>query len=73
MPGSTTPDRFKRAAEAVSKQISGHKAMVAQFKDEIAASSDVQHQVRPFLFSPAYAKQGHQAIWEASDRPRKVF
>ena len=32
-PGSTTPDRFKRAAEAVSKQISGHKAMVAQFKE----------------------------------------
>jgi hypothetical protein len=32
-PVSTTPDRFKRAAEAVSKQISGHKAMVAQFKD----------------------------------------
>jgi hypothetical protein len=32
-PGSTTPDRFRRAAEAVSKQISGHKAMVAQFKD----------------------------------------
>src|ERR1700679_4176367 len=31
-PGSSTPDRFKRAAEAVSKQISGHKAMVAQFK-----------------------------------------
>ena len=31
--GSTTPDRFKRAAEAVGKQISGHKAMVAQFKD----------------------------------------
>jgi hypothetical protein len=30
--GSTTPDRFRRAAEAVSKQISGHKAMVAQFK-----------------------------------------
>jgi hypothetical protein len=32
-PGSTTPDRFKRAAEAVSRQISGHKAMVAQFKE----------------------------------------
>jgi len=32
-PGSTTPARFKRAAEAVSKQISGHKAMVAQFKE----------------------------------------
>ena len=31
--GSATPDRFKRAAEAVSKQISGHKAMVAQFKE----------------------------------------
>ena len=31
--GSATPDRFKRAAEAVSRQISGHKAMVAQFKD----------------------------------------
>ncbi|KAI0275505.1 hypothetical protein BGY98DRAFT_1178310, partial [Russula aff. rugulosa BPL654] len=33
LPGSTTPDRFKRAAEAVGKQISGHKAMVAQFKE----------------------------------------
>ncbi len=31
--GSTTPDKFKRAAEAVSKQITGHKAMVAQFKE----------------------------------------
>jgi hypothetical protein len=31
-PGLTTPDRFKRAAEAVGKQISGHKAMVSQFK-----------------------------------------
>ena len=30
--GPTAPDRFKRAAEAVSRQISGHKAMVAQFK-----------------------------------------
>jgi hypothetical protein len=46
---------------------------------EVAASSDVQHQasdldeVRPFPFSSAYAKQGHQAIWEASDRPGEVF
>ena len=32
-PGSATPDRFKRAAEAVSRQLSGHKAMVAQFKE----------------------------------------
>lgn len=31
-PGSPTPHRLKRAAEAVSKQISGHKAMVSQFK-----------------------------------------
>jgi hypothetical protein len=32
-PGSPTPFRLKRAAEAVSKQISGHRAMVAQFKE----------------------------------------
>jgi Protein kinase domain len=32
-PDSPTPHRLKRAAEAVSRQISGHKAMVAQFKD----------------------------------------
>ena len=32
-PGLTTPDKFKRAAEAVSKQISGHKAMLSQFKE----------------------------------------
>ena len=31
-PASPTPYKLKRAAEAVSKQISGHKAMVAQFK-----------------------------------------
>jgi hypothetical protein len=31
-PDSPTSHRLKRAAEAVSKQISGHKAMVAQFK-----------------------------------------
>jgi hypothetical protein len=44
--------------------------------DEVTASSDVQHQtseIRPFPFSSAYAKQGHQAIWEASDRPGEVF
>ena len=33
LPDSPTPHRLKRAAEAVSRQISGHKAMVAQFKD----------------------------------------
>ncbi|KAI0286259.1 kinase-like domain-containing protein [Russula brevipes] len=32
-PGSPTPYKLRRAAEAVSKQISGHKAMVAQFKE----------------------------------------
>ena len=32
-PGSPTMYQLKRAAEAVSKQISGHKAMVAQFKE----------------------------------------
>ena len=31
--GSPTPHRLRRAAEAVSKQISGHKAMVAHFKE----------------------------------------
>ena len=32
-PTSTSPDGLKRATEAVSQQISGHKAMVAQFKE----------------------------------------
>ena len=32
-PGSPTPHKLKRAAEAVSKQISGHNAMVARFKE----------------------------------------
>ena len=32
-PGSPTPHRLRRAAEAVSKQISGHRAMVAHFKE----------------------------------------
>ena len=32
-PGSPTPNKLKRAAEAVSKQISGHNAMVARFKE----------------------------------------
>ncbi|KAI9447080.1 kinase-like domain-containing protein [Russula earlei] len=32
-PGSPNPYRLQRAAEAVSKQIIGHKAMVAQFKE----------------------------------------
>jgi hypothetical protein len=31
--GIPNPHRLKRAAEAVSKQLSGHKAMVAQFKE----------------------------------------
>jgi hypothetical protein len=31
--GSPTPHKLRRAAEAVSKQISGHKAMVAHFKE----------------------------------------
>jgi hypothetical protein len=49
--GSTTPDRFKRAAEAVSKQISGHKAMVAQFKG--------MRLPRPPMFSTKPAKSDH--------------
>jgi hypothetical protein len=32
-PVAPAPYRLKRAAEAVSKQLSGHKAMVAQFKE----------------------------------------
>jgi len=32
-PGSPTPHRLRRAADAVSKQISGHRAMVAHFKE----------------------------------------
>ncbi|KAH9979827.1 kinase-like domain-containing protein [Russula compacta] len=32
-PGSLTQHRLKRAAEAVSRQISGHNAMVSQFKE----------------------------------------
>ena len=32
-PDGTFPQRLKRAAEAVSKQIAGHKAMISQFND----------------------------------------
>ena len=32
-PGPPTPHKLKRAAEAVSKQISGHNAMVSRFKE----------------------------------------
>ena len=54
-PGSTTPDRFKRAAEAVSKQISGHKAMVSQFKE--------MRLPRPSMFSTKSAtSDGSQTI-----------
>ncbi|KAF8466046.1 hypothetical protein DFH94DRAFT_346427 [Russula ochroleuca] len=46
--------------------------------DEVAASSDIQHEAgdhdtgRPFPFSSAQAKQDHQGIREASDRPGEV-
>jgi hypothetical protein len=35
-PGSTTPDRFKRAAEAVSKQISEHKAIEHDLRTHVS-------------------------------------
>ncbi|KAH9959350.1 kinase-like domain-containing protein [Russula dissimulans] len=54
--GSQNPDRLKRAAEVVSKQISGHKAMVAQFKD--------MKLPRPPMFSTRPAAGPHP------DRPR---
>jgi len=50
-PGSSTPYGLKRAAEAVSKQISGHKAMVAQFKE--------MRLPRPTMFSTKSATPPH--------------
>ena len=50
-PGSSTPHGLKRAAEAVSKQISGHKAMVAQFKE--------MRLPRPTMFSTKSATPPH--------------
>jgi len=54
--GSQHPDRLKRAAEVVSKQISGHKAMVAQFKE--------MKLPRPSMFSSKLA------VAPQTDRPR---
>ena len=50
-PGSSAPHGLKRAAEAVSKQISGHKAMVAQFKE--------MRLPRPTMFSTKSATPPH--------------
>ena len=47
--GSPTSHRLRRAAEAVSKQISGHKAMVAHFKETRLS--------RPPIFSARSATQ----------------
>ncbi|KAF8493797.1 kinase-like domain-containing protein [Russula emetica] len=82
-PASTTPDRFRRAAEAVSKQISGHKAMVAQFKDmklprppmfstkpATSTKSDLSHSLPPTQSKSTKRSKKPQTVPGRSSNPK---
>jgi hypothetical protein len=57
-PDSPTPHRLKRAAEAVSKQISGHKAMVSQFK-EMRFPRPLMFSTKPATATPTDHSHSH--------------